>query len=664
MANHISDELSHHFRWGIPERTCPQIARVFGIPEGNHLGSAPSATLRRISNILKATGALSIERFKLSNILEDLAESVDADDRPGTYSHCTTFLQVYWQLYYFVLEDTKDWTRTVARKFYHDRNRLLRPLKEMWPGIASESDSWIIQHMHLTLEHFRKREFVPHWRKVVRVEFPSKRLASIPAASRLRTSSLMSLAQVSYMDVCAYEDCIRSLKQIEEYHNQDSEMASASYYSLLASAMLLGFKMDTIGIINHSTGTGWTEAVRHIIVESERYLQWEPHEDEDCPQLARLMGIWHKDDRFGSEKLEVVTRIFAIVRSGAAHRDAESTSWTTPSSHIDWVTEYVPRVCRELDTNSGVVFYCIASAILSISYISDLSSRAHDKTLHTALNAVSRLKPPLENESPASFAFIQMQHAALSLLCLFVQTGLFRSSDIPTFSPGRCDWDLSHLRGSEALSNMSTEGLDLIEERDRFFMKIIQATAGDADGAPIRRAWLDDPQNDQLVRQWVHMLHRWMIPHQEDILERAYTLPINSLFGCERFRRPDMSHWGEDLIHVQQVLVAVLGYSWFDRLHDATHGKADFSELIDSTLFVLKMETEHAVAVAWYIQDTIEDFRKYFPRIQERYGFLDPSLRQVQAAYKAKLVEIRNSTVLDVMEDSIWMFDLDGGMPS
>ncbi|KAH8091832.1 hypothetical protein BXZ70DRAFT_471589 [Cristinia sonorae] len=285
--------------------------------------------------------------------------------------------------------------------------------------------------------------------------------------------------------------------------------------------------------------------------------------------------------------------------------------------------------------------------MLSIYRISDLSSRAYDGTFDATLGAVSRLKPPLENKSPASLAFIQMQCATLLLLYPSVQTGLSRSPGIPTFSPDRCDWDLSQPRGSGTLSNMSDAELGLIQQRDILFMKIIRETAGGFDDTPTRRAWLDDLRNDQLVRQWVYVSHRWRVPHQEEISGMISLPPKTLLFDCERFRLPDVSHWGEDLIHVQQVLVTLLRWLWFDQIHDASFGKVDLSsELVDSTLFVLKMETKHAVAVEWYIQRSVKDFRQYLPRIQERSGSLDPSLVQVQAAYEAKLAEIQNTTML------------------
>ncbi|KAH8091827.1 hypothetical protein BXZ70DRAFT_952460 [Cristinia sonorae] len=294
------------------------------------------------------------------------------------------------------------------------------------------------------------------------------------------------------------------------------------------------------------------------------------------------------------------------------------------------------------------------------SDISDLSSRAHDGTFHATLGAVSRIKPPLENESSAFHAFVQMQSATLSLI-----KGLFRGSDIWTLSP---DWDLSQPQGSEAFSKMSKEMLDLIEVRDARFIDIIQPTR-----AAVGADWLDDLRNDRLVRQWVHVVHRWRVPYQKEICGRRYWHLVQTrtpLFECERFRRPDVSHWGEDLIHVQQVLVTLLHGSWSEGLYNASFREVDFSELINSTLFVLKMKTKHAVAVEWYIQNIVEDFRKYLPRITESYGYLEPTLDQVQAAWEAKLIDIKHwvesygGTALDFMEDCIWMFSREGDMTS
>ncbi|KAH8081336.1 hypothetical protein BXZ70DRAFT_635265 [Cristinia sonorae] len=506
-------------------------------------------------------------------------------------------------------------------------------------------NTWILRHTFLTFMHFQSLSLSN--------EHPSQRIAfpdpaglhsssgnTLPtssiALSRLRASSLVYLAQLSYADGWTVSDCITLFSQIEEYHVHGSGNNDASYFSVIATAMLLGFKINESSSLNSSTSEGWAEATEYILCEIQRQLQWRPSDDNRRPQIAQVFG--YDENLVGDDALTMFSRIIHIVQFAS---QSLLVSRSVPPSGL---TLFVATICRSSGVDRRTVYQAVTDSIQLLTPTAEDLITGNDGGFHAALNAVAKLKPISEDHpshSSAFHAFIQMQHTALTLILSLAQSDTLRSTTrVPTFSPGSCPWDLSQ---PQSVVFPGTQLDELITERDTLFVDVLRKTPAGSKDISVRRACFDDPRNFGYVLQWIHIAHRWLVPPQDGLTHAmADSIGSDFLLDCAQFRQPDASVWGDNLVHVQQVLVAVLCRPWYLRLDIAGNGdEADFGDLIHSSLFVLpKMRAADAAAVEWYVRETVDSFQTCLARIRRKYGVVDPSLKAVLSAYKRKLLEI------------------------
>ncbi|KAH8106771.1 hypothetical protein BXZ70DRAFT_903609 [Cristinia sonorae] len=593
-----------------------------------------------------------------------------ADSIDRLVSLCATFLSVYWHLYRVSLKSTHVWSVRSGRAFLRSHRGIVDVLKNMDLKAHSfpAEDNWILYHAYLTFMHFDETRGA---RKLISIVIPGMpaRNATEPAPqsstltvlSRLRILSLIYLTQLSWVDYWDPEHYASLFAQIEGYHNQGA--VDAPYFSLYAMAMLLGLRTDTIGTLEYPANVGWPEAVMYILDKIAHYLRWKAQEEEAELRTVRIFSMWDEENYPGTRTSKIPFTILQILHSAVGKLPSNHDA---PSSHFDWLTAYLPRICGSNEETLELIFQCVINAIVSLSHTVNTPSRANGDSLHAAFSAVAQLKLPLENHQqsplPSAFcAFVRMQYTVLS----FIHT-IHTSPDkenhppdtnVPTFSFDFSDWDLSQPR--MVLSAMSEEERDLITKRDHTFMDILLLTTVGSSGMAARRVWFSDSRNDHLVRQWIYVTHRWKIPYQEELPGNKDPFSVTLLFDCEKVRQPEESHWGEDLVHAQQVLVIVLCRTWYQRLNianddyrhlvnyseDSDGGtndnyQTDFGELVESTLFVLNMDTRHALLVERYIKKIRSYFVGEFSPLIRKLGSSRSPLSAVRVALEAKVDEI------------------------
>ncbi|KAH8085449.1 hypothetical protein BXZ70DRAFT_561331 [Cristinia sonorae] len=586
------------------------------------------------------TFAASFDTKTVDFILERLKICFEADGHPKTdsvdriVSLCASFLLVYWQLHRLKPDVMRAWTCLSGGEFVQTCGTIMATLVNMdlKEYRHPAEDSWILKHTFLTLHHFKEAagyNFQPD--ALIATDFMPVRST---ARLNLRVQSLVSLAQVSCTDLWPSFACRLLFTQIEDCDELGHE---CSPHLLLATAYLFGFTLKSDTDVEEEVD--WSQKVRvqraaaYILDKMEDHVLWSEGYDHHIAFVFDLS----EQDRLSEAALDILSRILHILCSGI---QALPNSWAS-SSHFGWLVDFASTTCHRSDVNPKTVLRAVSGIFSILTSISDIRSRAHDEALHVALGAVVQLSPSLGTyaDDPSVFhTFVRMQHTTISFIYSLAKKGLFCDTDVPTFAPSSCTWDLSHPRNSEILSAMPRDEQYIIKQRNSLFVEILHMTEAGTEDIPRRRAWFNDPRNDQIVRQWIYAVHQFSVPYQEDLYSMMEPLAAASLLDCERFRQPTASHWGDDFICVQQTLVAILWWSWSGQLIAAFNGQdVDFSELVESTLLVSTMETEHAVAVEYYLS-RIVDFRVIVPRIPEKQVI--DGLTKIQAALEMKLADI------------------------
>ncbi|KAH8099646.1 hypothetical protein BXZ70DRAFT_1027260 [Cristinia sonorae] len=577
--------------------------------------------------------ALDLIVKKLEACFHEDGHRSRAESADTIASLCASFLLIYWQLYRITPQSVCAW----SHEFGDNHSVMVAALRDMDLDVYSHTSDnfWILHHTFYLFSHLKTikapRNMVTIYHLSAASLTHDATASQFPFTAKvgLQTLSLLSLAQVSYLNTWSANDCSALLGQIEDYCRVHRHTASAQY-SLVAVALLLGF--DEVASMD--AGSLWAKAIIYLLSEMERHSQPAPSAEDSRLQIAYVFGI-DLNDRRGVNSSRILSRITQALRS-ASQSLTDDTS-PTLSSEFDLLTHLVPELSRLQEADPETVCHCAASAFHRLSRMAVISSYGHDRSLHTALVAASLIRSPSGDyvRNIVTFsAFIQMQSKALSLIYLLVQQGDFHATDIPTFSPDSCHWDLSHPYTSKVLDAIPAGERSLVEERDALFIKIVLSTSAGATDTRTRRAWLNDPGNDKLLRQWTHIAHRWSVPRHSYAHPESFA--VRTLLECDRFRTPDVGHWGDDLGRIQQVLLVALWMSWVKRRDDATYGEpVRIGDLIDTTLSTMGMDIVHASDVEWYISDILEIVRYHL-----LHNSQDLALGDVRSVLEEKRSEV------------------------
>ncbi|KAH8081325.1 hypothetical protein BXZ70DRAFT_634398 [Cristinia sonorae] len=570
---------------------------------------------------------------------------------------CSAFLQVYWQWYRIDAVAIIDWIHQSGRPFINNHPTFVDTLPST-EAIASQ-DNWVFHQTVLTLQHIAdmrgRRKLVdvlfeadsfPYSNHIEGSDAPS-RSPPVTAKFRLRTTTLWYLSQLSFADIRGRNERKALLTQIVEYSEQQSGGADVAHYSLLSMALVLGFGPHNVSDAMHTLGgscnVNWIPAAEYILEEIESLIHWAwpPHHTRS--KIAWVFMI-PKFDHLGAEALEVLAKIIGVLQSGTR---ILSHTWRPPSSHANSLSIFLGTLCRAQGKVTSQVLYRGITDVISIMSRMTDSTQVTDDSLTTALEPVALVKPPpgdyAANETAGSHTlFLQMQCEALAFIKSLLKSGRFHGGNLPTFFPNSYHWDLSQPRGS-ALAMIDER--NILRERDGLFFKILKTSIVQATGTPELEnvtAWLDDPLNLPHIRRWVQIAHRWLVPFKSDPFSSkvAKDFSIVTLLRCEKVRQPDVPTWGKEFVRVvRQTAVAALWQSWVERLLDAVFGKeTEYGDLVETTRLVLRIGTESAVEVEWYIRDTLEDT---FPRhIGELPGPVDRSFTLVESMLAQKLEDI------------------------
>ncbi|KAH8085445.1 hypothetical protein BXZ70DRAFT_561473 [Cristinia sonorae] len=333
-------------------------------------------------------------------------------------------------------------------------------------------------------------------------------------------------------------------------------------------------------------------------------------------ELDDIFDISDKDGALSHDALVAMSRLIHIIHPAMySLRNSHGIS----SSHFTWLTIFMGELCRDEQMELDVICNCISDIKHLLSQMIDVSSRADSTSFRSVLHAITqlRLQPgDFVHKEPLASSFVAMQVGILDLIRVLVDQGAFPITDIPTFSSeDSFHWDISQPQLSDAVSTLKRKTRMMVRDRDAQFLSIIESIAVANSGGAITpngicASWLDDPRNDILVRSCIYAAHRWMVPHRSFSDGKAQIFSFLSLLDCERFRRPDLSHWGEDLALVQRTLIVTLWRAWCVRLSDSMKGMevdyaSDHSDLVENTLTALKVDTLHILDVKWYIQDLV-----------------------------------------------------------
>ncbi|KAH8103113.1 hypothetical protein BXZ70DRAFT_772982 [Cristinia sonorae] len=309
----------------------------------------------------------------LDFILDKLVSCFDWDGRPKsdsfdrTVSLLTTFLFVYWQLYRTSPDRTHAWTREKGRAFASGRAAIVDTLRslDLTTYSRSASETWVLRHAYLTFQHFTETRSPL---KLVQVNFAistsslsqvsATYLESPPsspftASLRLRTFSLLYLAQASH--VGAWWDQSRGVlfAQIEEYFDALAVENTRSF-SLLATALILGYETQQIVTPDWSHSVDWPSAVGCVLLEMWGYVQWRAYEDEsgDLPPFAFTQEP-AREVHLSKASLILLSRILRILHSAVPTLPE---SWTPPSSRCEWLSLLVHRLCTSEEVAREVVY--------------------------------------------------------------------------------------------------------------------------------------------------------------------------------------------------------------------------------------------------------------------------------------------------------------------
>ncbi|KAH8081331.1 hypothetical protein BXZ70DRAFT_634967 [Cristinia sonorae] len=610
-----------------------------------------------------------------------------ADSVDQVLSSCSSFLRVFWRMCQIDRGQatTDAWSRTSGATFVETYPAIMTALQsvELKDYARPAGEVWILRYMHLTLEHLCDASKPQN--ALISVNFPAETSsgasqlknttlspnAPFTASFQFRTSNLLYLSYLSFQHAWVVPHCIVLLSEIQEYSASGGSSVDVQHFSLLATALLLGFEptgdlADFLVTPEWSRQRGWRAAADYVLTELYSFLQWKWSGPRETPSIAWVFVV-SKYDRLGSESLIVLTKIIHILRFAT---EILSKTWVMPSFYSAPLTVFATKLCSSRDTVGleavcqGVtdVMMLLSRTVEHAGYQDFDANEALRVILETAatlrLSSTGRLTRPAH--PPHSDSFFLMQQTAFSIIQSSIARGHYRPTDVPSFSTDTCRWEVSH-PGALDVSTIGEEDHVRISERDFSFIAVICAIKEATDSSDRADActWFEDVQSVPLMRLWARIAHCWLIPIKSDAFssEKVRRLSLEMLLDCERFRLPERSTWGEDLSVVQQVAFVTLWKNWATALARAAAGQdVDFSKLAESTRCVLAgMEMRDAAELEWYIRDTLEDtFPRQLMDIRER-GVVDPSLAVVESLLAEKLDEIQRfkNTGLDGVRDTV-----------
>ncbi|TCD63278.1 hypothetical protein EIP91_005768 [Steccherinum ochraceum] len=327
--------------------------------------------------------------------------------------------------------------------------------------------------------------------------------------------------------------------------------------------------------------------------------------------------------------------------------------WTPRVLHILWLTDFLKQLHSFVEVNAGnadeEIWDAAADAYLLAARM--ICSSVHDVVMATHMNRDvidADHIPSLVDinwstftgqdliPTPASLRFYSAASCFIDALIKNPHATLVPTGGLPAL--------MLHLRllatqPARSLSNSQSVGHHVYVRDKTFIDHIFAAMPHEKD------TWFNDVENDPTIRTWIHIIERWMIPHDTGSSwaeSRAQDLSVRSLLACQRVHDTTDTVWDSDLDHVQRVAVIAVWHEWKEWCN-ADRALYDPNTLVVRTLDVLGVAAYNASEVEWYLRDLQSLLRDVQRRPWTEHWFGLEHMQAVSDTLVAKLAEVQEA---------------------
>ncbi|TCD63597.1 hypothetical protein EIP91_005205 [Steccherinum ochraceum] len=631
-----------------------------------------------------------------------------SSSRDKALAFSAAFLFIYWERLVRHSDELQRWLARSGQYAGRRRERLVEALQRVRldENYGTQEERGVLHLMYLTLGL--------HNQKADETDQPVSYLTFVPTTTTLEGLScrtLFFLAQGSELHLEDPEFLASLLEVIKRYYVQATS-EEARDVCFLSFASILGYKIKK-GSIPDETLTParlrnpqvWGAAM-HVLHALPLLLprlwtpSYEAHQMSVHPVLVDT--IWASIDQlispfYAEQYLDVfqslplalhdIPRFFwanhvslfasllrVTIQSATGKKDrlpllpsdllnVQSERWKFSSSHFIWLIESLEALhgSGDFNTESGreTVWHATADAFLFLSCMEDIGAKATDSRLQHALQWAMNAEDPEHADEPwesPSHPYFRLQCASLSLIHVLLlsaepgpsRRGLLLSlmKSIEDFPPKLC----AFVTPPSDRQPFSESMKDRIFDRDRTFVDVLQTMA-----LPNLEAWSNDMANDSYVRQWIDIIDRWDILHNEDdtrvwrsVKVRLRKLPLEPLLTCKRLFESMEKYWLSDRVQRAAVLIVCIG--WHKR-YEAPEDEAEargeeylkYPFLCDRLQNLLlqdppRVNIKNAAMTEWYIDDVRDSLERLLQN--QHQVSAKGRLRELTRLVQEKLAEI------------------------